>query len=63
MMVRPELISANSAPDASPLNNCETKLGQVIIWESGRGTWRTEIGVRGAGGDGCPRAARRFPYV
>ena len=31
MIVSPELISASSAPDASPLNNCETKLGQVIM--------------------------------
>src|SRR6476620_6876552 len=31
MIVRPELISASSAPCASPLNNCERKLGQLII--------------------------------
>ncbi len=31
MMVSPDAISARSAPEASPLNSCETKLGQVII--------------------------------
>src|SRR4051794_20118438 len=31
MMVRPELISASSAPSASPLNTCEMKLGQLIM--------------------------------
>src|SRR6516164_7281763 len=31
MIVRPELISANSAPKAKPLKSCETKLGHVIM--------------------------------
>src|SRR5690348_16995812 len=31
MMVRPEAISASSAPEASPLKSCEKKFGQVII--------------------------------
>src|SRR5262249_48851717 len=31
MMVSPELISASSAPSASPLNSCETRLGQLIM--------------------------------
>src|SRR6185436_7128125 len=31
MIVSPELISASSAPCASPLNSCERKLGQLII--------------------------------
>src|SRR5215469_2025367 len=31
MIVRPELISANKAPNAKPLNNCDTKLGHVIM--------------------------------
>jgi hypothetical protein len=30
-MVKPELISASRAPSAKPLNNCETKLGQLIM--------------------------------
>src|SRR5215475_13934261 len=31
MMVRPELISASSAPSASPLNSWEMKFGQLIM--------------------------------
>ena len=30
MIVRPEEISASSAPSTSPLNICETKLAQLI---------------------------------
>src|SRR5437660_4804325 len=30
-MVRPELMSASSAPSARPLKSCETKLPQVIM--------------------------------
>src|SRR5580692_1722810 len=31
MMVRPELISASSAPSASPLNSWEMRFGQLIM--------------------------------
>ncbi|MGY4181422.1 hypothetical protein ACVIHH_006713 [Bradyrhizobium sp. USDA 4518] len=31
MIVNPELISASSAPSASPLKSCETKFGQLIM--------------------------------
>src|SRR5262245_2426618 len=31
MMVRPEEISASSAPSTRPLKHCEMKLGQLII--------------------------------
>jgi hypothetical protein len=31
MIVKPELISASSAPSARPLNNWEMKLGQLIM--------------------------------
>src|SRR3954454_4443914 len=31
MMVSPELIRANSAPSARPLNTCDRRLGQLII--------------------------------
>src|SRR6185312_2641666 len=31
MIVSPELISAKSAPCARPLNNCDRKLGQLIM--------------------------------
>src|SRR5487761_775807 len=30
MMVRPDEISANSAPSTRPLKHCETKVGQLI---------------------------------
>src|SRR5579864_5964250 len=31
MIVSPELMSASSAPSASPLKSCETKFGQLIM--------------------------------
>src|SRR5579872_3811508 len=61
MMVRPEAIKASKAPSAKPLNNCETKLAQVIMAASQptKRTRRQAAAHRGAAGpeDG-PRRRR-----
>src|SRR5690349_6852007 len=54
MMVRPELISASSAPRARPLNSCETKLPQVITPPPG-----TKRAFRPAGRNALSSRARQ----
>src|SRR6185437_3223384 len=49
MMVRPELMSARSAPSARPLKSCETKFDQLIMASAPRAA----EAARGAG----PRCA------
>src|SRR5690348_138164 len=46
MIVRPELMSARSAPSARPLKSCETKLGQVTMKNSGAAGFRLRRRVR-----------------
>src|SRR6185437_9078591 len=66
MIVSPELISARSAPCASPLNSCERKLGQLIIagshpsewFEAGAGRRRER---EAAGGKLPPAVSSRSP--
>src|SRR5579862_3199988 len=53
MMVRPDAMSASSAPSARPLNSCDPKLAQVITDVSQTTAPRAVAAARGAGSCNC----------